>query len=463
MNFPVFTYFTDFTLWASHIYDYIFMIFLLTQTLLIGLLKYNHKNSNALYVIMLVGIILIGKMKNNELVEQPIMEHNIIIYVVIFTCILLILYTIIVKEMQAKEKSNFELPTLILLALLAMFINIETTDLLVIFIALEIQAFIFYTIINIKKENLFASEGGLKYFIIGALASIMVVIGTSFLYEITASTNLLEILEFVPIKDNTGLFNMGSILILIGLLSKIGGAPFHLWLPDAYQGAPFYILIFLAIFPKIFLIYLLFIINTIINQDMLMVFVAITSGIIGAVQAILQMKIKRFLAYTIIYNNAFFVSLLVLSKKSVILLLLETNGLYLLLSFGLMTILYVFKNHFSIVINSLRNLLVLKKSNVIVAFSLLLAIFSSAGIPPFLGFFQKYIALYALVENFQFFLVVFLICSSIIPAYYYLRIAKIMFLVPKATYALTLPTLGGNVVVFSFFGLFICLLHLVFI
>lgn len=85
MNFPVFTYFTDFTLWASHIYDYIFMIFLLTQTLLIGLLKYNHKNSNALYVIMLVGIILIGKMKNNELVEQPIMEHNIIIYVVIFT------------------------------------------------------------------------------------------------------------------------------------------------------------------------------------------------------------------------------------------------------------------------------------------------------------------------------------------------------------------------------------------
>jgi NADH-quinone oxidoreductase subunit N len=352
--------------------------------------------------------------------------------------LILTIYFLFVAQNSYNEKITlFEFPILIILAFFGMSIMVEATDLVVIFLALELQAFVYYTIIGLKQNSLFASEGALKYFLIGSLASALFILGTSYIYGYTSFTDLNLILDVLDESKNSFIFILGSNLILIALLFKIGAVPFHLWLPDAYQAASFYVLFFLIIFPKIFLFFLLYSINQLFANTTIISLGIFLSAIVGSFQAINQFKVKRFLAYTIIFNTSFFLSLTVLTSYFALFSLLFSLILYLcvsLLTLFLFTSIRIVNSNLKF--KSLRDLLSIRKSNLFLAISIAIAFLSAAGMPPFIGFFQKFVIFLTLLDSSQYFLVLFLILSSILPAYYYIRTTKVIFFIEKSKWEL---------------------------
>jgi NADH-quinone oxidoreductase subunit N len=420
---------------SSVLVDYTTLISVIPIILFIGIITVKKRTLGDLVFLTMLSALLLLFLKQKQLVEYIIIEHNTVLRIIQLLLVLLLMFTYILRDTEKKEQINMEYSTLVLLAILGIFISMETTELLTIFIALEMQAFTFYTLVSLKKENIYAAEGGLKYFLIGAIASASIILATALIYESTGLTNLSDITDLLPIPDNLKLYTLGGMLIIIGLLFKIGAAPFHLWLPDAYQGASYYTLIFLAIFPKLALIFLLFTLNHLVEQDLTIFLGCILSGIIGSIQAASQTKIKRFLAYGIIFNNTYFLAILLISGKHAFLGLLESMGLYLLVSLLILLAIFLITNEQTLLrLRSLRDLLSIKKTNMFIAFTISIAFFSAAGIPPFLGFYQKYIGLLVLIEKLQNFLSVFLILATILPVYYYLRTTKILFFLTKSTH-----------------------------
>lgn len=446
----------------SIVSDYALFIFALPILLVLGLLTVKYKNLGDTVLGLLLLTLMVQSTKILHILQYSMIEHITIIHVIILLLTLFIFYIILLRNEENYKKVYIEYSILILLAMLGILVSMETTDLLTIFIALEMQAFSFYTLVSIKKANLFSAEGGLKYFLIGAIASACIIFATAMLYENTGFNDIAIIADLLPIPDINYLFSLGSLVIIMGLLFKIGAVPFHLWLPDAYQGASFYTMIFLAIFPKMALIYLLFTINTVLQQDLLIFVACIGSGIIGSIQAASQTKVKRFLAFGIIFNNTYFLAMLLIAGKQALFGLVESMSLYLISSFLIMATIYININEQTqLRFKSLRDLISLKKTNIFIAFTLSIAFFSAAGIPPFLGFYQKYIALLIIIEKLQNFVAIFLIIATILPVYYYLRTTKIMFFLNQSKHILTtnisnsIGQIIGNLLGLTCFFLFI--------
>lgn len=417
--------------------DYLLITAIIAVGLFAGILKIGQLFKTNIY--MLTGITIFGILitKEMQILQYNNFDDKFLITIVQFLMILFLGYLLLLNEENKSIEITFEYASLITIAIFGMLICLENAEGLIIFLGLEIQAFTFYTLVSLKQKNIFSAEGALKYFLIGAIASGMIILGIGLLYGQMAKTNFIEISELFPNELKFYAISLGGLLVISGLLFKIGAAPFHLWLPDAYQGAAFYVLIFLITFPKIILFYLLFTLNNIFQQDMVVFFACIASAIIGSVQAVVQTKFKRFLAFTIIFNNAFFTSLILLSGINAFMSLMESIMLYLMVSLTTTLCFFVLKNaQTNIRLLSLRDLVSLRKSNIYIAFIVILGFFSAAGIPPFIGFFQKYLVLFALTEKAQFFLMVFLIVASILPAFYYIRITKIVFFLEQSSYVL---------------------------
>jgi NADH-quinone oxidoreductase subunit N len=346
--------------------------------------------------------------------------------------------------LQLDTEFDFEINLLIILAYFGFMVLSESTDLLCIFLALELIAFVFYTLLG-TKTTLLAAEGALKYFLIGTLASALFILGVSYIYGSTALMDILTINDLLAVAHTTGttwMLTLGSTFLVSALLFKIGAVPFHFWLPDAYQSAPFSVLLFLLVFPKIPLFFFLYTINQVFGTNIIILVSILLSALIGSVQAVAQTKLKRFLAYTTIYNNAFFMSLLV------------TSGAFSIYSLGLSSFLYavgliytvlpllsinpLHSGHFS----ALRDLTSLRTSNLCLAFLLVLGFLSAMGMPPFMGFFTKFFVFCALLEKNLVMLTIFLILASILPAYYYLRISTLIFFLPhtKPVFLLSIPS-----------------------
>jgi NADH-quinone oxidoreductase subunit N len=282
------------------------------------------------------------------------------------------------------------------------------------------------------NATLLAAEGALKYFLIGTLASALFILGVSYVYGSTALMDILAISDLLIItsNNNTWMMTLGGTLIILALLFKIGAVPFHLWLPDAYQSASFSVLLFLLVFPKIFYFFLLYTMNQIFNTNIIILVSIFLSALIGSIQAVTQTKLKRFIAYTTIYNTAFFMSLLMISGSFSIYALLISSFLYALGSiltvFPMLAIQPLHREHFS----SLRDLLSLRTSNFFFAFLLIIGFFSALGMPPFIGFFTKFYVFSALIEKNIVIMTIFLVLASVLPAYYYLRISTLIFFLP---------------------------------
>ncbi len=357
-----------------------------------------------------------------------------------------VLVSLIYSKQYLTDRAMFrpDFIVLTLLALLGQCILISGANLLTLYLGLELMALPTYALVAMRHSNEKSVEAAIKYFILGALASGFLLYGMSMLYGVTGSLDLIEIFRTVADpRVNHLVMAFGLVFIVSGLAFKLGVVPFHMWVPDVYQGAPTAVTLLIAAAPKIAAFALLFrlLVNTLLPllgdwQPMLVV-LAVLSLLVGNITAIAQTNLKRMLAYSAIAQMGF-VLLGMLSvfddhAFSASMFYAITYVLTTLGSFGLLMMLSR-KGHDCETLDDLKGL---NKRHPWFAFIGLVMMFSLAGIPPTVGFAAKLGVLEALVDGEHTFLAVIAVIASLIGAFYYLRVVKVMYFdEPKAEHAI---------------------------
>ena len=322
---------------------------------------------------------------------------------------------------------------LVLLALLGQFVLISGANLLTLYLGLELMALPMYALVAMRHTSEKSVEAGIKYFILGALASGFLLYGMSMLYGVTGSLDLIEIFKTVADpRINHLVMAFGLVFIVAGLAFKLGVVPFHMWVPDVYQGAPTAVTLMIAAAPKLAAFALLFrlLVNTLLplmgDWQPMLVLLAILSLIVGNITAIAQTNVKRMLAYSAIAQMGF-VLLGMLSvfddhAFSASMFYAITYVLTTLGTFGLLMLL----SRKGYDCETLEGLKGLNKQHPWFAFIGLVMMFSLAGIPPTVGFAAKLGVLEALVDAEHTFLAIIAVIASLIGGFYYLRVVKVM-------------------------------------
>jgi len=323
---------------------------------------------------------------------------------------------------------------LALFALLGQCVLISGANLLTLYLGLELMALSTYGLVAMRQDNAQSTEAAMKYFILGALASGFLLYGMSMLYGVTGSLDLIEIFKAVADpRINHLIMAFGLVFIMAGLAFKLGVVPFHMWVPDVYQGAPTAVTLLIAAAPKLAAFALLFrlLVNTLLplfsDWQPMLIILAVLSMVIGNVTAIAQTNIKRMLAYSAIAQMGF-VLLGMLSvfddhAYSAALFYAVTYTLTTLASFGLLMLLSK-KGYDCETLDSLKGL---NKKHPWFAFMGLVMMFSLAGIPPTVGFAAKLSVLEALVDAEYTALAIIAVMASLVGAFYYLRVVKVMY------------------------------------
>ena len=347
-----------------------------------------------------------------------------------------VLVSLIYSKQYLEDRGLFrpDFIVLALLALLGQMVLISGANLLTLYLGLELMALPTYALVAMRHNSEKSVEAGIKYFILGALASGFLLYGMSMLYGVTGTLDLIEIFKVVADpRINHLVMAFGLVFIVAGLAFKLGVAPFHMWVPDVYQGAPTAVTLMIAAAPKIAAFALLFrlLVNTLLpligDWQPMLVLLALLSLIVGNVTAIAQTNVKRMLAYSAIAQMGF-VLLGMLSvfddhAFSASMFYAITYVLTTLGTFGLLMILSR-KGYDCETLDGLKGL---NKKHPWFAFIGLVMMFSLAGVPPTVGFAAKLGILEALVDAEHTFLAVVAVIASLIGAFYYLRVVKVMY------------------------------------
>ncbi len=373
--------------------------------------------------------------------------------------------------MRRARAMHFELPVLVLLATCGMMMMVQAGDLMSLYVGLELQSLALYVVAAIRRDDVRSSEAGLKYFVLGALSSGMLLYGCSLLYGFTGSTSFATIASVA--KGTQGAANigliMGLVFLLVGLAFKVSAVPFHMWTPDVYEGAPTPITAFFAAAPKMAAMALLVRVlmtafpGIAAQWQQIITFVAILSMVIGSLAAIGQTNIKRLMAYSSIGHVGFaLVGLAAAGNQGTQLegvqSVLIYMTIYLVMTLGTFAAILALRRKGGQV-EEIAELGGLAKTNLWLAFVLAMLMFSLAGIPPLAGFFAKWHVFLAAVKAGLWPLAVIGVIASVIGAFYYLRIVKVMFFDDaKEPF---LPASGSVVMVMSAAALFV-LLYLVY-
>lgn len=331
----------------------------------------------------------------------------------------------------AGQKLKMEFITLVMLSTLGIFISISARDLLLLFCGLELQALAGYALAAFNTREEKSSEAGLKYFILGALMSAIMLMGMSFLYGFSGSINFADIKYLMASQPSIGLI-CGVLFIVVAILFKLSAAPFHIWTPDVYEGAPIASVSYFATAPKIgMLVVLINILDgvvggyEVVSQELVKI-VSICSMLVGALGAIGQTSLKRLMAYSTISNMGYAlmaVSLYSVSGNNVayiymLIYAIGTAGLFasLVALFGDESDAATFED--------LKGAAYHRKA-LSVAISVIA--FSMIGLPPFAGFFGKYYVFLNMLQSNELLLVIIGLVSSVISAFYYLKIVKHLY------------------------------------
>ena len=329
---------------------------------------------------------------------------------------------------------QIEYSILILCSILGMMVMISANDLIVFYIGLELQSLALYVLASFNRDQVKSSEAGLKYFVLSALSSGLLLYGCSLIYGFTGSTNFITISENIN-STQFGL-TFGIVFILVGLAFKISAVPFHMWAPDVYEGSPTSVTLFFAVVPKIaaLTVFIRFLyvpfINMIDQWQIIIVFLSIASMIFGAVAAIGQKNLKRLVAYSSIGHMGFALAGLSSGTNEGIQSSIIYISIYLIMNLGLFSCLFMMKRNDKYYEN-IDDLSGLSKNHPLISLSLLIILFSLAGIPPMAGFFAKFYVFTAVVKESMYFLAITGLLSTVISAFYYLRIIKIIYFDPE--------------------------------
>ena len=326
--------------------------------------------------------------------------------------------------------NKIEYPILILSATLGMMIMISSYDLIVFYMGLELQSLSLYVLASFNRDNYRSSEAGLKYFVLSALSSGLLLYGCSLIYGFSGSTN------FDLIAQNINQLNTGSIFgivfILVGLAFKVSAVPFHMWAPDVYEGSPTSVTAFFAIVPKVaaLTVFIRFLyvpfINLVDQWQMIIIFISLASMILGAVAAIGQTNLKRLMAYSAIGHMGYALAGLATGSNEGIQSTVIYLSIYLLMNLGIFSCIFMMKRK-NIFYEDIQDLSGLSKNHPIISVCLLVLLFSLAGIPPLAGFFAKFYVFMAVIKVEMYTLAIIGLITTVISAFYYLRIIKIIY------------------------------------
>ncbi len=325
---------------------------------------------------------------------------------------------------------KIEYPILVLSSVLGMMIMISSNDLMVFYMGLELQSLALYVLATFNRNQLKSSEAGLKYFVLSALSSGLLLYGCSLIYGFSGSTNFDVIAN--QLKSNEYVLTFGIVFILVGLAFKITAVPFHMWAPDVYEGSPTSVTLFFSIVPKIaaLTVFIRFLyvpfLNLIDQWQMIIIFLSIGSMIFGAIAAIGQTNLKRLIAYSSISHIGYALAGLATGSNEGIQSSIIYISIYVVMNLALFSCLLMLKRKEQY-FESIDDLSGLSKNHPLLSLSLLIVLFSLAGIPPLAGFFAKFYIFKAVIEQSMFFLAIVGLLSTVIAAFYYLRIIKIIY------------------------------------
>ena len=338
---------------------------------------------------------------------------------------------------------RFEYPVLILLATVGMMLMVSANDLIALYLGLELQSLALYVIAAFRRDNARATEAGLKYFVLGSISSCMLLYGASLIYGFAGSTNFTAIAQNYAAGATPSLgLTIGIVFLAAGLAFKVSGVPFHMWTPDVYEGAPTAVTAFFASAPKVaaMVLFLRAILGPFGELDeiwrQIIVVIAALSMALGAVAAIWQKNIKRLMAYSSIGHVGYALVGLAAASQDGVRGVLIYLSIYLVMTVGTFACILSMRQRDGMV-ESIDDLSGLARSHPGMAFALAAFMFSLAGVPPLAGFFAKFYVFNAAIQSGLYALAVFGVLTSVIGAYYYLRIVKIMYFddlaVPLAT------------------------------
>ncbi|MGI4880301.1 MAG: NADH-quinone oxidoreductase subunit NuoN, partial [Janthinobacterium lividum] len=330
--------------------------------------------------------------------------------------------------------ARFEYPVLILISALGMCMMVSANDLLSLYLGLELQSLAAYVLAAFHRNERRSSEAGLKYFVLGALASGVLLYGISLVYGFTGTTSFAALHDIVrggPARDIGVLF--GLVFILSGLAFKIAAVPFHMWTPDVYEGAPTPVAAFFSSAPKAAAMGLLVRVavdafgGMTLDWRQIVTFVAIASMLLGAVGAIGQTNIKRLLAYSSINNVGFALIGLAAGTREGVTGVLFYMAVYLAMTLGSFLVVLQMRSADGKPVETIASLSGLSRTRPALAAALAIFMFSLAGIPPLLGFWPKFAVFQAAVDANLLVLATIGVVASVIGAYYYLRVIKSVY------------------------------------
>lgn len=338
-----------------------------------------------------------------------------------------------VAYIRAEKFERFEYPVLILLATLGMMMMISSGNLISVYLGLELQSLALYVIAAIHRDDIKSTEAGLKYFVLGALSSGMLLYGASLVYGFTGHTDFAGIAASLAGTERASIgLVFGIVFLLAGVAFKVSAVPFHMWTPDVYEGAPTPVTAFFAAAPKIaaMAVFIRIVIEAFapVTHDwqQIVAFMAIASMVLGAFAAIGQRNIKRLMAYSSIGHMGYALVGLAAGSETGVTGVLIYLATYLAMTAGAFACILAMRRDGKPV-EDINELAGLSKTNLPMAFLLGMIMFSLAGIPPFAGFFAKYFVFVAAVQAGLYWLAVLGVLASVVGAYYYLRIVKLMF------------------------------------
>jgi NADH-quinone oxidoreductase subunit N len=327
--------------------------------------------------------------------------------------------------------ARFEFPILILLSTIGMLMMISANDLIALYLGLELQSLAAYVIASFHRDDLRSTEAGLKYFVLGALSSGMLLYGASLVYGFTGTVSFPAIANVLHGDAGIGVI-LGLVFISAGVAFKVSAAPFHMWTPDVYEGAPTPVTAFFASAPKIAAMALMVRVflgafPTAVGQwQQIIVFLAVASMLLGSFAAIGQRNIKRLMAYSSIGNVGYALIGLAAGTAEGVQGIIVYMAIYLAMTLGAFACILGMRRR-GVWLENIEDLSGASRHAPFMAFCFAMMMFSLAGIPPLAGFFAKLYVFAAAVQAGFYVLAVIGVVTSVVGAYYYLRIVKVMY------------------------------------
>jgi NADH-quinone oxidoreductase subunit N len=405
--------------------------------LVLGVFKKN--SSKIIFNISLLALLITAIITFNETsnIDRVTLFNNSVVvdYMSSLMKIITLLGAFLVLVVSPTYLKTFmiykiEYPVLILSSVLGMMVMISSNDLIVFYMGLELQSLALYVLATFNRDQIKSSEAGLKYFVLSALSSGLLLYGCSLIYGFSGSTNFNVISN--QLNTDEYVLTFGIVFILVGLAFKISAVPFHMWAPDVYEGSPTSVTLFFTMVPKIaaLTVFVRFLyvpfLNLIDQWQMIIVFLSIASMLFGAIAAIGQTNIKRLVAYSSIGHIGYTLAGLATGSNEGIQSSIIYISIYVIMNLALFSCLLMLKRNDQYY-EEIDDLSGLSKNHPLLSLSLLVILFSLAGIPPLAGFFAKFYVFKAVIEQSMYFLAIVGLLSTVVAAFYYLRIIKIIY------------------------------------